>query len=151
MRILLIVILGITLHGCNSHNENSKTVSSSKKENVTPIKEQELGDNKWNWNERLAPPEKSEIKEFKYTFELLFKSWTWSYGDKSKPAFTIDKSVFKADSSRFKYTITNDSIRIFTNAEYGDGIDRGIITKLTEDSLVINWSTGDINRYVPIK
>lgn len=66
MKILLITILGITLIGCNYHRENSKTVSSSKEGNETPIKEQVLGDNKWNWNERLTSLEKSEIKEMGY-------------------------------------------------------------------------------------
>lgn len=151
MKFLLITILSITLLGCNSHRENSKTDTSLKKQNETSNKERDLQDNKWNWNEKLTPPEKSEINEFKYTAKLLFKSWTWSDGDKSKPAFTIDETAFKTDSSEFKYTINNDSIRIFTNYEYGDGVDRGIIAKLTVDSLIINWSTGDINRYVPIK
>ncbi len=151
MRILLITILGITLLGCNSHRENSSADSSLNKKNEADIKEYDSGNDKWNWNETVLPPKKSEIKGFKYNTESLFKSWAWNDGNKSEPAFTIDETTFKTDSSEFKYSINTDSIRIFTNYEYGDGIDRGIITKLTKDSLVIIWSTGDIDRYVPTK
>lgn len=107
---------------------------------------------KWNWSETISIPEKSKITNSKFASEFLFKSWTWNDGENKKPAFTIDKTSFNSNELKYIYTLNYDSLRIFTSYEHpGDGIERGIIAKLTEDSLIIKWSTDEIDKYVPFK
>ncbi len=130
--------------------EESAEISDSLKTNES--KEMDELIKKWNWNETISTPEKSKITNFKFSSELLFKSWTWSEGKNKKPAFTIDKISFNPDELKYIYTINHDSLRIFTSYEQpGDGFERGIITKLTEDSLIIKWSTGETDKYMPFK
>jgi hypothetical protein len=103
------------------------------------------------WNETLVRPEVSRIENFKYSTNDLFQTWTWSSGGLVDSAFSINKNAFRPNEEEYKYTIHNDSIRIFTQYEYGDGIERGIITKLTQDSLVINFSDGGTAKYIHFK
>lgn len=94
-------------------------------------------------------PEKSEINNPKYSTDFLLKSWAHTSKD-DEPAFTIDHEFFRIiyndTIANVKYIVEKDSIEIF---EYHHGhTSKGTISKLTTDSLVINWSTGDRGRYV---
>lgn len=94
-------------------------------------------------------PNHSEITNPKYSLELLFKSWAHNLED-DKPAFEIDNKAFRIfNGGTFPFILHNDTIEIF---EYHhDETSKGVITKLTADSLIIRWTTGDENKYVPYK
>lgn len=94
-------------------------------------------------------PERSELIDPELPPELLFTSWHHRSTD-ARPAFTMDSMFFSVDHGdtiiTAPFILRGDSIEIF---EYHDGeSSAGIITKLTKDSLVIKWTTGDVNRYV---
>jgi|GEM_PF-4869446 len=92
-------------------------------------------------------PIKSEINDFKYSKELLFKKWMHDLNDNNYAFEFTDKS-FLINYDRVisvPYIINHDSIEIF---EYHDSeTSKGKIIKLTSDSLVIKWITEDVNRY----
>lgn len=108
---------------------------------------------KWTWNEKIAAPLKSSVSNTKFQPDLLFKKWTLSDVGENKPVLTFKKDSINIEGERkYIYTVNYDSLRIFTAYNHpGDGFTRGIITKLTKDSLIIKWSTDDINKYVPVK
>lgn len=104
-------------------------------------------------------PEKSEVINSKYSIELLFQSWAHDLSD-SEYAFRIDESGFHQGSSRSEYytvpyVIKFDSLEVFEymGGPNGSVTSRGVITKLTKDSLVISYFTGgnSIGRYVKFK
>lgn len=104
---------------------------------------------KWTWGEKnVIQPKKSKINHFKFDEQSLFKKWNHIDGGREF-AFAFDASLFSVINESYLYTISEDSLRVFTQMSHLDGIDRGIINKLTEDSLIITWSTGDINSYTP--
>ena len=104
---------------------------------------------KWTWGEgsEIVTPERSSINNFPFSSEIFLNKWKYSEDEKPILEFTSDSmDVFY---TKYIYTINQDSIRIFTKADHpGGGIDRGIITKLTKDSLLIEWSTDDRSVYV---
>lgn len=53
----------------------------------------------------------------------------------------------------YEYALVGDSLTIYAISldHPGDGNDRGSISELTDSSLTIMWSTGDMNRYVRVK
>lgn len=94
-------------------------------------------------------PERSELINPNYPPGLLSGSWYHRSTD-ARPAFTIDSEFFSIDYGdtivKVPFILRGDSIEIF---ERHDGeTSTGIITKLTKASLVIKWTTGDVNRYV---
>ncbi len=94
-------------------------------------------------------PERSELIDPNYPPGLLSGSWYHRSTD-TRPAFTMDSEFFSIDHGdtivKVPFILRGDSIKIF---ERHDGAtSSGIITKLTKDSLVIQWTTGDENRYV---
>ncbi len=89
---------------------------------------------------------------------MLFNSWAHS-SDEDEPAFIIDDKGFHVTTRDGGYTVPylvkDDTIEIF---EYGGGpngmeTSQGVITKLTNDSLIIFFFTGGDNkeRYVKYK
>ena len=101
----------------------------------------------WTWNENILHPEISRIKNFIFSKEFLFQDWGIYSGTNFKFMLSIDEKLIKPQNLELIYTINYDSLRIFSQADYLDGIDRGIITHLTKDSLVIEWSTNDRGVY----
>ena len=69
---------------------------------------------------------------------------------RSRPKLIFDPLQVHIDGLAHRYTLDGDSLRIFT--EYvdhiGDGNSHGYISKLTKDSLMVNWREGDVNTYV---
>ncbi len=108
---------------------------------------------KWTWNDKITKPSKSTISNSKISTDLLYTTWTWGEGNENDSVFTFQRDFLHIhDENKYIYTINYDSLRIFTSyGEPGDGFTRGIITKLTKDSLIIKWSTDDINKYVPVR
>lgn len=103
-------------------------------------------------------PDKSEIKNFKFLKKLLFNSWAHSSIDEN-PAFRIDGDGFHVGTKDGGYTeeylIKHDTIEIFEYHGGPNGMEtsKGVITKLTNDSLIISFFTGgdNIERYVKYK
>lgn len=109
---------------------------------------------KWTWNDPpMNVPERSSISNENFSKDLLFRTWTWSDGDVYEAAMTFaSDSIDIHNEAKYVYSINFDSLRVFTSYERpGDSYSRGIITKLTEDTLVIKWSTDDVNAYVPLE
>lgn len=106
----------------------------------------------WTWGDKIKRPLKSSITNFKYPSTLILNTWTFGDHYENLPVFTFQKdSINFHGEGKYIYSINFDSFRIFTNYDHpGDGITRGIITKLTKDSLKIKWSTDDIDSYVSI-
>ncbi len=109
---------------------------------------------KWTWNDPpMNVPEKSSISNENFSKDLLFRTWTWSdrHLNEAVLTFTID-SLEIHNEAKYVYSINFDSLRVFTSYDKpGDSYSRGMIKKLTEDTLVIKWSTDDVNGYVPLK
>ncbi|MCB9334937.1 MAG: hypothetical protein H6586_02235 [Flavobacteriales bacterium] len=102
-----------------------------------------------------AIPEKSDLLNFKFSKEMFFNSWAFS-SDNDEPAFKIDSQGFhvitKDGGYTIPYLIKKDTIEIFEYHGGPNGMEtsKGVITKLTNDSLVISFFTGgdNIERYV---
>lgn len=157
----------VTFYGCSSPtNEreitpHNSTVSNNKL--VTPKTTDLIGETenmgkdslikKWTWGDKMTKPLKSSISNAKFSSDFIFKTWIWSDDNENLPVLTFKKDSLSIHrEKKYAYTINYDSLRIFTSYERpGDGFTRGIITKLTKDSLIIKWSTDDINKYVPLK
>jgi hypothetical protein len=103
-----------------------------------------------NWNETITAPKRSSIHYFKFKQDYLFNSWA-SSSDES-PLFSFSLEYFSIhNEGNYVYTIHGDSLRIFTSYDWpGDGYQRGIIQKLTRDSLVIRFSEGGLVKYVSV-
>ncbi len=104
----------------------------------------------WNWNESIAVPERSSITNPKFITKYLFNSWS-SSPDES-PLFSFSPEYFTVQNEgNYMYTIHNDSLRIFTAYDWpGDGHQRGIIKKLTRDSLHIAFTEGGLSKFVAV-
>ena len=175
MKNLILAILIIGTFGCSSSHskEKLKDLSSKRsiedtisemqsansfleKDTIKPNEDELNIENliaKWTWNDKISQPNKSSISNPKFKVNLLLKSWTWINNKSNEPLLT-----FRVDSlnihneKKYLYMVNYDSLRIFTSYDHpGDGITRGIITKLNEDSLVIKWSDDGIDKYVSIK
>ena len=167
--ILLILIFG--LFGCsNSDAEKISTieekaepeiVSDSTAKSSSQVLKQEVVENesenlsdeelmiKWTWGDNLnvSKPISSYINNPTFNPELLIGKWM--YPEDDKPILEFRKDSLNVFFERHIYTINSDSLRIYTNADHpGGGIDRGILKKLTKDSLLIEWSTDDMNLYL---
>ncbi len=129
---------------------NRQTTDSIKE---TEDKEMESLIKKWTWNDKKTSPLKSSISNAKFSYDLLLKTWTWSDDNENLPVLSFKKDSLNIHGEKkYIYSVNHDSLRIFTSYDHpGDGFTRGIITKLTKDSLVIKWSTDDMNKYVPVK
>lgn len=163
MRSTITILLtgALALTACKNSDNSAITDSNSiTKINSQPVdsinktdnkKEEELI-KKWTWNDKLSKPLKSSISNSEISSNLLFKTWTWADNTEKQPVLTFKKDSLNIHAEKkYIYTINFDSLRIFTSYDHsGDGFTRGIITKLTKDSLVIKWSTEDVNKYVPI-
>jgi len=151
---MFISILILLLFGCSSPINENETIKDES-DSISGIENTEIEEliKKWTWNDKIVKPSKSSISSTKISSDLLFKTWTWSDGDENDSVFTFHRDYLTIhDENNYIYTINQDSLRIFTSyGEPGDGFTRGIITKLTKDSLIIMWSTDDVNEYVPIK
>lgn len=104
----------------------------------------------WMWNEKSSKAiQHSEIKSFKYSKKDLFKKWGWlnTKNKKVEYIFSFDEKEYSWNGNSYFYKIKYDSVWIYTNSDILDGVDRGIISKLTQDSLAILWSTGDCDLY----
>ena len=125
------------------HNSNESNAESPDTSIVELIK-------KWTWNDRPDKPSKSSITNATFPINRLLRTWTMSDGRRSIEAMTFENdSVSIHGEKKYIYTISHDSLRIFTSYERpGDGYSRGIIAKLTKDTLTIEWSTDDMNIYV---
>ena len=136
MKRILFCLLAISLSISNSYGQNQEDEELIKK---------------WTWNETLSTPEKSSINNMTFPQELLLKTWTTNLGE--SPIFTFNKdSLIIYNEKNYIYSVNFDSLRIFTSYDHpGDGIERGIISKLTKDSLIIVWTSDDIDRYIPVK
>jgi hypothetical protein len=134
--------------------KNADTIKTNEANKKIDDKEMEELIKKWTWNDKITRPLKSSISNAKYSSALLFKTWTWSDENENKAVLTFGKDSLNIHGEKkYIYTVNYDSLRIFTSYDHpGDGFTRGIITKLTKDSLIIKWSTddNDINKYVPI-
>ena len=108
----------------------------------------------WAWSEGSKEiVQNSTIENFKFTEKCLFKEWGKlnDYTKKIEYFFRIDEKIFNWGDYKFYYEIKYDSIWIYSDSDILDGIDRGIIKKLTEDSLIIHWSTGDKDSYLVVR
>lgn len=85
----------------------------------------------------------------------LIGTWTVAGTESTHlPTLVFSKDEVTIDGMRSRYSLTNDSLVIFTAYvdHPGDGNSHGVITKLTADSLVIKWSTGeDRNTYIRLR
>ncbi len=94
-------------------------------------------------------PAHSTITDPASPTELLFHPWAHEATNASY-AMKFDKVLCRINYGdsvvSVPYILKRDSIEIF---EYHDGLtSKGIIRKLTEDSLIVSWETGDENNYV---
>ena len=156
MKQLIVLILISSFLGCQDSQEQTVELApveenvilksdSSEIAQTDTLSDEELLE-MWTWGEHIEQPNKSSIKNFVYSKELLYQQWKFPEGNEPRIEFTAE--FFDIKSEKCVYTINYDSLRIFTSADHpGGGIDRGIITYLTEDSLVIHWSTQDTNVY----
>ena len=92
-------------------------------------------------------PWEIEVNNFKFSITDLYGFWNHSDDpEEAEPVFEIDKDGFHLLQGPTKqYIINYDSIKI-SESHHGK-YSVGQITKLTEDSLIIEWNTNDINRY----
>ena len=103
----------------------------------------------WTWGEgpNAIPAKKSSIQNFPYSSNLLLHKW--KFGDDQKPILEFTDDSMNVYIAKYIYTIKFDSLRVYTQAEHPNGgINRGIITKLTKDTLVVEWSTNDRDIYI---
>jgi len=167
----LILILSVFVIGsCTTSHSNKKQINSNKATDtsretnedlsehapiqtkaITPIIQDTISDieliKKWTWKEKITCPKISSISNSTFPSRLLLKEWYIPKDD--LPILKITKDSFNVYHQKFVYTVNFDSIRIFTKADHpGDGVDRGIITLINEDSLIIEWSTDDKNIYL---
>lgn len=102
----------------------------------------------WTWNEIIAHPKSSSINNFLFSTSELFQDWGDYYSDEFNFRFSIDEAYLRLENLELVYTINFDSLRIFSQAEnLTNGIDRGIITHLDKDSMVIVWSDNEKGVY----
>lgn len=91
---------------------------------------------------------KTTIKNFKFSKSLFFGCWMFEPNEpESVISFNSKRmKVGIKDTLCYNYKINYDTITIyqFTNSQ----VSEGLIDKLTEDSLVIKWKTGDVNYYL---
>jgi len=151
----LIYILPLLFFACTSKEEapkNETRSSISDKVLMEYKRGMEVEENsiimQERWNETLVRPDVSSIVDFKYLTEDLFQTWTFAIGGLADSSFSIDKDAFRPSGQTFMYTINQDSIRIFNDSDQGDGVDRGVINKLSKDSLIIDFSDGGIDKYI---
>ena len=159
-KIILFLVSTLLLTACKNADDSALTdhdpIAKTNPQTSNSInEEEEKGEltNKWTWNDNIVNPMQSSITNAKFSKELLFKTWTRSDDNENQPALTFKKdSVDIPGEKKYIYTINHDSLRIFTSYDHsGDGFTGGIITMLTKDSLIIRWSSDDINKYIPIK
>jgi hypothetical protein len=129
-------------------DSNNRTVAKINRENIDSL------ESLWKWHEKSSlRPKLSTIKNFQYDEKKLFNKWGRlnTSNNKIEYLFSIDEKKHNWGGRSYYYTIRYDSIWIYTDSDILDGIDRGIINKLTTDSLVISWSTGDCDTYFTIR
>ena len=144
--LMLIVLLSACIQSPQRKKGRSSSLSDTRDTNALDAKRDSFSVVKKSKD--LWLPAMSSVKNPEYSTQLLFKSWKHDSSDK-KPAFSIDKDYFSihyGDTiSQVPYILQGNRVEVF---EYHDGeTARGEISKLTEDSLHIHWSTGDINKY----
>jgi hypothetical protein len=166
MKCNVLPVLVVMLSGCSGRIEEPKEVSGVDGVTDTVVaggqtahSVQVAGDEgvnelvkKWTWGDTIHRAVKSSISRANFPHELLLRSWAQSEDINGGVAFTVGMdSLDIPGEGRYIYTVAHDSLRVFTSYDHpGDGFTRGIITRLTKDSLVIEWSTGDSNGYVPV-
>jgi hypothetical protein len=129
-------------------DERESRIVQGEEDNIIPIKEN---------TSRHYMPDNSEIKNFKFSKDMLFNYW--AHSDDGVFAFRINKTGFYigaiGELSSIPYLIQNDTIEVFEYHGGPNGMEtsKGVITKLTNDSLVISFFTGgsSIGRYVKFK
>ena len=156
MNIKLLFIISTIFFSCSNVKEQlEKNDLIEKTENVKELEiiqeSLELSDEeliaKWTWNESITTPSKSNIQNCLFESRHLLQQWC--FPNENKPIFEFTKDYFNEIHNKYIYTLQSDSLRIFTlSDQLKNGVDRGIISKLTSDSLIIEWSTGDSNKYV---
>ncbi len=163
----VLLLFSIVIIGCNDSESSTQNNSSVESDSVevdtvehitieqkeTPSEQEiDLTDEelieKWTWKEgvEIDFPEKSSIQHFTYPESLLLKKWKYPGDEDPILEFTPDSLNVFWDT--YLYTLSHDSLWIYTKADHTGGVDRGIISMVTEDSLVIEWSTDDRNTYV---
>jgi len=167
-RVFLLVIV-VVLFSCENQNSRSILESSENEieadleddfelvywQNPNPIIDDDTNyivafTKMMNWNETINAPKRSSIHHFKFKLDYLFNSWASSRDE--SPLFSLNFEYFSVpNEGNYVYTIHGDSLRIFTSYDWpGDGYQRGIIQKLTRDSLVIRFSEGGLVKYVSV-
>ncbi|NQX96991.1 MAG: hypothetical protein HRT73_03805 [Flavobacteriales bacterium] len=140
------------LYADNGGNEPDCDKSKIDTTNVPPPKV--LQEN----TSRHYKPDNSEIKNFKFSKDMLFNNWAHS-SDDEEPAFKMDAKGFHVITRDGGYTIPylvkDDTIEVFEYHGGPNGMEtsQGVITKLTNDSLIISFFTGgdNVERYVNFK
>jgi hypothetical protein len=160
LRIALYIPLLIAIGCFNRQSEPEQTSISSELRVSTPptslspldtsdLTSDEERFDQWAWGEdnEVTRPTKSSISDFSYPKELLLRKWGRSGDNMKVMAFT--PSHLDVFDEKYIYKISHDSLWVFTGADHPNGgVDGGIVTKLTQDSLIVAWSTGDIDTYV---
>lgn len=154
LHIIILTLLTACSNGTTSdyQNDNQKdTILNTATESKILLNSKEIIQDEIERQDKRVP-DSSKIIDPTYPMDYLFKSWAHETTDE-KPAFTVDKKFFRINyretTVNVPFIIQKDSIEIF---EYHDGqTSRGVIEKLTVDSLIIRWTTGDRNEYVSYK
>ncbi|MEZ4740561.1 MAG: hypothetical protein R2818_14660 [Flavobacteriales bacterium] len=74
-------------------------------------------------------------------------------GDEHGPILRFDDTSVTIHGTRYAYIVKDDSLTILTQyADHiGDGNSTGVISKLAEDTMKVEWSDGGRDRYVKIQ
>ncbi len=144
-----LMVLGALIVACDKKEEKSDNVNKvagydelTNKDSIDTFGVSEYNTDLDSTN-NIKRPNKSQIVNSKFDTTMLFRIWVQNPDD---PHATFDfnsKFFFVVDydgDGDMPYILEKDNLKVF----YNDFVQEGKIEKVTNDSLIIQWTSSDI-------
>jgi hypothetical protein len=154
IKVIYIILSGLTImSSCNKRpSENGDTLSESTsfKNEINRVITISEKNTDLEETENIQRPKKSKILSSKYSLDKIFAVWTLDPNGPHADFELSEKSFFVVDydgDGDMPYILNEDTITVY----YNDFITRGVIKKVTDESLIISWDNNEETNYVKWK